>query len=57
MLTPEAVRQILHTVNLQINSNHNFIKPTPSLLNIPANISLYLETRKSLTQLYKSYPS
>lgn len=47
MLTPDLARQILHTVNLQINSNSLAIKPNAGY-NIFKHISLYSDTRKSL---------
>jgi hypothetical protein len=56
MLTPELARQILHTVNLQINSNTFAIKPKAGY-NIFKHFSLFSDTRKALKELDKSYPT
>jgi hypothetical protein len=56
MLTPERAIKLLHSVNLQINSNTLFIKPSPSF-NLINRFGLMMDTRRSLAQLHKSYPS
>lgn len=47
MLNPEMARHILHTVNLQINSNTIAIKPNAGL-NIIRAFKLYGDTRNAL---------
>lgn len=56
MLTPDRAIKLLHSVNLQINSHAICIKPSPSF-NIINRINLMMDTRRSLAQLYKSYPA